>query len=118
MEYFGSYDEMIENYLSRYKKLYGLRKFDKIKNTVLNSKKLNSLVQQSETNRQYIPGYLMLECINSIRHFIFSSRETQGLVGLLVLEMWNEKVNKRFHLLSDDGLQDNARDILNKAMLK
>lgn len=90
-----------KSFKDEYKQLYGQVKYDKVRQRVENSKKINRLIESSITERKFLGADSILTHLHSIPYFIFSSGQTVLLAAILVFEKWDYEVNTKFFMLNE-----------------
>ncbi len=107
-----SYDEIFEYVLSEYIKKYGERRLKKVFEKVMTSNKISGMISTSNYRMISLGSKDFIYCLNEIPYFMFSSGQTQAVAALIALHRWNQEVNSHQHLISNDGLQLRAVNIL------
>jgi ATP-dependent Lon protease len=111
------YDEILEYIIVAYTREFGERKFKTVLDKIMTSNKISGLISTLK-NKGVPPGSKdFLYCLNEIPYFIFSRGQTQAVAALIALQRWNQEVNSKQYLLSEDGLRLRAVNILKETKI-
>lgn len=111
IDYLG-YEDIIKHILNSYLKEFGERKFKTVFDKVLTSNKISGLISTLKFREVAPDANSFIYCINEIPYFIFASGQTQAFAAIIALQRWNDEVNSRQFLLSNEELKSCAVDIL------
>jgi hypothetical protein len=104
----------IETYQA-YKNYYiarnGSNKFEKIFDDIINSPKINQIFQWSVNNQKAPTSMDFLIVVHSMSYFIIAKNETRAMGAIVALYYWNERINKIYHLVSDQDMSDKIKSV-------
>lgn len=111
-----NYDDLIETCFQYYMSMYGISKFETIKNKVLNEKRtLQFLSYLNKVGGLPEPSSFLL-IVNKIPYFLFSKQITTVIASIVVFQKWVE--DNRYQLpFSDNIFKDMVLDILEKSKM-
>ncbi len=98
---YASFDQLFENYVNNFTAEFGSKKAIEISIKVRDSKKLNDQINRSMRGGLEFPPDIILNTLNTIPYFMFARGQTQAFAALLVLKVWNDKVNS-VHFILDE----------------
>lgn len=105
--------EFIDDITKKYIRHHGRDKFTKVLVKVMSANKPNKLIALSKIHRTIPTAKIFLACICETPYFLFSSNETQAFAALLLLNRWDEEVNRDIDALDDEELISIGIDIFN-----
>lgn len=106
-----TFNETYNAYKNYYISRNGSNKFEKVFDVISTSSKINSILNWSINNRQAPTSRDFLIEIHTIGFFIFAKNETRAMGALVALYYWNEKVNKNYHLTTDQEMSDKIKSV-------
>lgn len=98
-------------YKSYYIARNGSNKFERVYDIVTNSEKIIRILQWSVTNRVAPSSQNFLIEIHLISYFIFAKNETRAMGAIIALYNWNERINKTYHLASEQDMSEKIKDV-------
>jgi hypothetical protein len=108
----NSNSDVIESFTEGYIREYGERKLRKISSKIHESNGvLKYLVKLQEVNTPPLCDDLIATVMN-MPYFMVAKKETVAVASLILLEMWNDKINLDNKLLIESELDSLARRIL------
>jgi hypothetical protein len=108
----NSYSDVIGSFTEGYIREYGERKLRKISSKINESNGvMKYLVKLQEVNTSPLCDDIIATVMN-MPYFMVAKKETVAIASIILLEMWNDKINLDNKLLSDSGLETLARRIL------
>lgn len=105
-------EEIIDGFSNEYIRHKGVDKFKKVYDKVCSSNKLAELVGKSLQLRLAPTAHDFLTALNTTPYFIFSSQYTCALGALFAIKLWDEQVNRLYHLSSSFDLRNKAIAVL------
>ena len=99
-----SFHEFLDDTIQKYIRYHGRDKFTKVLVKVMSANKPNKLIALSKIHRTIPTAKIFLACICETPYFLFVSNETQALAALLLLNRWDEEVNRDIDALDDEEL--------------
>lgn len=109
------FNELLEHIYSSYAREFGERKLSEVMNKVITSKKVEGFIKESKLRKIPPHNNYIIQMLNEIPFFIFSRGQTIVVGAMLVLQMWNEEVNSKTNMLTDDELLQRAKFIINES---
>ncbi len=100
----SDYKTTFSDFIEKYKREFGERKFNKVHNKIYSSSKIERLIQKSKDLKHPPNSAVYLALLHEIPFFIFSNADTIALGAILATERWNEECNKSYNLSNDDEL--------------
>lgn len=95
------YEEKLEWYMQKYILDYGQKKFLAITEKLLTSNSVRRfLINEAAVNSP--PTYLdIVSTVMNVPYFGFGKKTTVAMASLMLLQTWNEEINKKKLLLHD-----------------
>jgi len=113
--YNKSYDEILSTYYDYYMREFGERKYLSVVEKLKKSNKIAALLEEAN-QKQAVPNAMdILNRINTIGFFIFSSGQTQVLASLMTLDVWNRQTNEEFEIAGECELKSIAIEIIKQS---
>lgn len=106
------YEDILLHNFNSYSREFGERKFKNVVDKVTTSNKIKKLNTYLKFHNLVPSSTEIIACLNEIPYFIFSRGQTQALAGLIVLQMWNDEVNRHTNQFSNGELKAVAIMIL------
>jgi hypothetical protein len=108
------YYELLTNITNSYKTEFGERKFEKVVSEVLNSKTIQKLLIEFQNKNKPINPADVLYVLNTISYFLFSRGQTATIGAILTIQLWNERANQGYKILSPNELRERIEFVLRK----
>lgn len=112
----AEYERELGTFMQDYKFQYGQLKFDDIAKKLLTSKTINKFL----TNVAFLrkpPDYEdIVSTVMNIPYFGLGKRSTIALGSVMLIQVWNEQINKNRHLLNEAQLCLLLRQVVNKCV--
>lgn len=106
-------DNTYMSFRTYYISKYGISKFEKVESKVLFSNKMATLnglsIQMSSvpTARDFVTA------ISSMTYFMFAGNDTTILACLTAIKLWDERINKTYHLATRHTLDAKVYSLFN-----
>ena len=109
------YEEMVEDYLNKFILDHGQIKFHEVAKKLLTSKTVKSFLIITASSP--VPTYNnIVSTVMNIPYFGFGKKTTIALGSVMLLQTWNEEINKSRNLLHDFELCVLLEQVVNKSM--
>lgn len=105
------FESIYEDYAARYIHFNGQEKYEKIYRKVSSSEKISGLFGRALHYNSAPTAMDILSCINTMPYFIFQGTPTCAMAALMVIVLWNEKINQAYHLCTDRELAEKAQSV-------
>lgn len=107
----STFQETYQAYKNYYIARNGSNKFERIFDEITNSNKINKTLQWSVNNRTPPTSKDFLINVHSMSYFIIAKNETRAMGAIVALYYWNEKVNKTYHLATEQDMSDKMKSV-------
>lgn len=109
----SSLESTFSSYSEYYIFKYGHDKYEKIERKLILSNKLAELNGVSIQMNGVPTARDFLSVINSIPYFMFAGTDTTILACLFAIKLWDERINKTYHLATRHTLDDKVYSLFN-----
>jgi hypothetical protein len=114
--HFTKYEELLEDYMRTYVLEYGNKKFQEVAKKLLTSNTVRRFLEIFD-KRVIPPSYKdIVSTVMSIPYFGFGKKKTIEIGSMMLLQTWNEEINKRKGVVEDFELCLILELIKNKSM--
>jgi len=107
----SSFNDTYIAYKSYYIARNGSNKFERIYDDIINSSKINQILQWSVSNRKAPSSADFLVIVHTMSFFIIAKNETRAMGAIVALYYWNERVNKTYHFASEQEMSDKIKSV-------
>lgn len=112
--YFKTFDDLYNRFSNYYIHEKGKAKFDRIVDKVHNSKHTRRLLDLSARDK-FLPNESdFATIINSNAYFMFAGGETTATAEIILMSLWNFRVNKVYNICADHQLLEKGYRAFNR----
>jgi hypothetical protein len=106
-----TFDDTYQAYKKYYIAKNGSNKYEKIYEIIFNSNKIDFILKHSVSDQIAPTAADFFVQIHAIGYFIFAKNETKALGILIAMNLWNEKINKRYKFATDQEMDHKIKSV-------
>ena len=111
------YRQILEMMFESYAREYGTRKIEKVAKKALTGSRIQKLLQHSMVHKHRISKEEILENLMGHPYFWMAKPRTVAVGALIVLNAWDEGINKKVNIYSANEMQHLASTMLAETLI-